>query len=167
MNIIAITIGIILLIIIGFVSMVMYGNKKLHGGLKIYSEAQEYTVREANQTINSLLFEYSNEPTQELAQQIFDTLGQNKTYVILTFIDNKDPNDNKTLELTNSINFRKIKNGEIGAFTDFDLMRSYVGDYISTEIILIDDFINLCKSHDVKAVKLNFTLQNPCRLTLT
>jgi hypothetical protein len=32
----------------------------------------------------------------------------------------------------NPINFRKIKNDNIGAFTYFDIMRNYVGKYIST-----------------------------------
>ena len=109
--------------------------------------------------------EYSNNPTDELGQKIFHILSQNQSYIILTFIDNKDPNDNKTFSLTNSINFRKIKNGDIGAFTDFDIMRSYVGDYISTEIILIGDFIKLCSDYEITSITLNFTLQNPFRLS--
>ena len=85
---------------------------------------------------------------------IFDILNQNQSYIILTFIDNKDSNDDKTFNFTNSINFRKIKNGNIGAFTDFDIMRSYTGNYISTEIIHTGDFIKLCGEYDITSISL-------------
>jgi hypothetical protein len=159
-----ITIGIILLII-GIFSLMQYIKKLYNGYLKIYDGIQENTIKEANETLNQYLLEFSNEPTEVLGHKIFDILSKNQSYIILTFIDNKEPNDNKTFNLTNSINFRKIKNGDIGAFTDFDIMRSYVGNYISTEIILIGDFIKLCEIHDVKTITLNFTLPNPYRLT--
>jgi hypothetical protein len=158
-------IGIILLIVIGYFLFTRYAKKKYDGFLKFYDNIQENTIKEANETLNKYLLEFSNEPTEELGYKIFDILSQNQTYIILTFIDNKDPNDNKTFSLTNSINFRKIKNGDIGAFTDFDIMRSYVGNYISTEIILIGDFIKLCADCGITSITLNFTLPNPFRLT--
>jgi hypothetical protein len=160
-----ILIGIIFLIVIGYILFTRYAKKKYHGFLKFYDDIQENTVKDANETLNEYLLEYSNLPTEELGNKIFEILSQNKTYIILTFLDNNDPNDNKTFSLTNSINFRKIKNGDIGAFTDFDIMRSYVGDYISTEIILIGDFIKLCSDYDITSITLNFTLPNPFRLT--
>ena len=160
-----ITIGIILFVVIGFFLSRKYENKKYDGYLKFYDGIQDNTVKKANATINKLLMEFSNEPKKELSQQIFDILCQNQTYIILTFIDNKDPNDDKIFSLTNSINFRKVKDGDIGAFTDFDVMKSYVGTYISTEIILIGDFIKLCTEHKIKSITLNFTLPNPYRLT--
>jgi hypothetical protein len=132
---------------------------------KFNASIQENTIKEANEILNKYLLEFSNEPTEELGHKIFDILSQNQSYIILTFIDNKDPNDNKTFSLNNSINFRKIKNGDIGAFTDFNIMRSYVGTYISTEILLIGDFIKLCNDYDIKSITLNFTLANPFRLT--
>jgi hypothetical protein len=159
-------IGIILLIIIGYFFFKRYANKKYKGYLKFYDEIQENTIKEANKILNKYLLVFSNEPTDELWEKIFDILSQNKNYIILTFLDNKDPNDNKTFSLTNSINFRKIKNGNIGAFTDFDLLRSYARDYISTEIILIGDFIKLCESNKVKTITLNFILPNPYTLTM-
>ena len=97
--------------------------------------------------------------------EIFQTLSQNQTYVILAYIDNKDPKDNKTFTYTNSINFRKIKNGNIGVFTDFEIMRSYVSNYLSTDIMLIGDFIKLCQENNVKSITLNFTLKNSFSLT--
>lgn len=160
-----IAIGVILLIVIGYFLFTRYAKKKYDGFLKFYDDIQENTIKEANETLNKHLLEFSNEPTEESGKQIFDILSQNKSYIILTFIDNKDPNDNKTFSLTNSINFRKIKNGDIGAFTDFDIMRNYVGNYISTEIILIGDFIKLCDDYNITSITLNFTLQNPFRLT--
>lgn len=160
-----IVIGIILLIVIGYFLFARYAKKKYDGFLKFYDGIQENTIKEANESLNKYLLEFSNNPTEELGQKIFHILSQNQSYIILTFIDNKDPNDNKTFSLTNSINFRKIKNGDIGAFTDFDIMRSYVGDYISTEIILIGDFIKLCRDYDITSITLNFTLPNPFRLT--
>jgi len=158
-------IGIILLIVIGYFLFTKYAKKKYDGFLKFYDGIQENTIKEANEILNKHLLEFSNNPTEELGQEIFHILSQNQCYIILTFIDNKDPNDNKTFSLTNSINFRKIKNGDIGAFTDFDIMRSYVGNYISTEIILIGDFIKLCGEYDITSITLNFTLPNPFRLT--
>ncbi len=159
-----ITIGILVLIVCIFL-LIKYLNKKFNQSLKIYDSIQENTVKEANNTLNQYLLEFSKEPTETLGHKIYDILGKNQSYIILTFMDNKDPNDNKTFSLMNSINFRNIKNGNIGAFTDFDLMRSYVGNYISTEIVLIDDFIKLCEIHSVKTITLNFTLPNPFRLT--
>jgi len=156
--------GIIVLVVIGYY-LIIYPQKKYNGFLKFYDGIQENTITEANSTLNKYLLEYSHEPTEELWNKIFNTLSQNQTYVILTFIDIKDSNDNKTFSLTNSINFRKIKNGNIGAFTDFDIMRSYVGNYVSTEIILIGDFIKLCGDYDITAITLNFTLPNPFSLT--
>jgi hypothetical protein len=160
-----IAIGIILLIVIGYFLFIKYKKKKYDGFLKFYDGIQENTVKEANATINKYLLEFSNEPTEDLGRKIFDILSQNQTYVILTYLDYKDPNDNKTFSLTNSINFRKNKNGDIGAFTDFDIMRSYIGNYISTEIILIGDFIKLCGDYNITSITLNFTLPNPFRLT--
>ena len=126
-----IVIGIILLIVIGYFLFTKYAKKKYDGFLKFYDGIQKNTIKEANENLNKHLLEFSNNPTEELGQEIFHILSQNQSYIILTFIDNKDPNDNKTFSLTNSINFRKIKNGDIGAFTDFDIMRNYVGDYVS------------------------------------
>jgi hypothetical protein len=160
-----IAIGIVLLIVIGYLLFMKYAKKKYNGFLKFYDGIQENTIKEANETLNKYLLEFSKEPTGELGHKIFDILSQNQSYIILTFIDNKDTNENKTFSLTNSINFRKIKNGEIGAFTDFDIMRSYVGNYLSTEIILIGDFIKLCGDYDITSITLNFTLPNPFRLT--
>lgn len=160
-----IVIGIIVLIVIGYFLFAKNAKKKYDGFLKFYDGIQENTTKKANKTLNKYLLEYSNNPTDELGQKIFHILSQNQSYIILTFIDNKDPNDNKTFSLTNSINFRKIKNGDIAAFTDFDIMRNYVGDYISTEIILIGDFIKLCSDYDITSITLNFTLPNPFRLT--
>lgn len=160
-----IVIGIILLIVIGYFLFTKYVKKKYDGFLKFYDGIQENTIKEANETLNKHLLEFSNNPTEELGQEIFHILSQNQSYIILTFIENKDPNDNKTFSLNNSINFRKIKNGDIGAFTDFDIMRNYVGNYISTEIILIGDFIKLCADYDITSITLNFTLSNPFRLT--
>ena len=160
-----IVIGIILLIVIGYFLFTKFVKKKYDGFLKSYDGIQENTIKEANETLNNHLLRFSNNPTEELGQKIFHILSQNQSYIILTFIDNKDPNDTKTFSLTNSINFRKIKNGDIGAFTDFDIMRNYVGDYISTEIILIGDFITLCSDYDITSITLNFTLPNPFRLT--
>jgi hypothetical protein len=160
-----IAIGLVFLIAIGYFLFIKYAKKKYDGFLKFYDGIQEKKIKEANETLNKYLFEFSNEPTEELGDKIFDILSQNQSYIILTFIDNKDANDNKTFSLTNSINFRKIKNGDIGAFTDFDIMRSYVGTYISTEIILVGDFIKLCSDYDVTSITLNFTLPNPFRLT--
>lgn len=160
-----IAIGIILLIVIGYFLFTRYAKKKYDGFLKFYDGIQENTVKDANETLNKYLLEYSNEPTEEIGNKIFEILSQNRTFIIFTFIDNKDPNDNKTFSLTNSINFRKIKNGNIGVFTEFDIMRSYVGNYISTEVILIGDFIKLCEAYNVKTITLNFTLPNPYRLT--
>jgi hypothetical protein len=160
-----IVIGIILLIVIGCFLFINDMKKKYNGYLKLYDGIQENTIKEANEIMNKHLLEFSNNPTEELGQEIFHILSQNQSYIILTFIDNKGPNDNKTFSLTNSINFRKIKNGDIGAFTDFDIMRNYVGDYISTEIILIGDFIKLCSDYDITSITLNFTLPNPFRLT--
>ena len=149
----------------GYFLFTRYAKKKYDGFIKFYDGVQENTIKEANKTLNKYLLEYSNNPTDELGQKIFHILSQNQSYIILTYIDNKDPNDNKYFSLTNSINFRKIKNGDIGAFTDFDIMRSYVGDYISTEIISIGDFIKLCNDYDITSISLNFNLQNPFRLT--
>lgn len=160
-----IVIGLVFLIVIVYFLFMKYAKKKYDGFLKYYDGIQEKKVKEANEILNQYLFEFSNEPTEELGNKIFDILSQNQSYIILTFIDNKDLNDNKTFSLTNSINFRKIKNGDIGAFTDFDIMRSYVGNYISTEIILIGDFIKLCGDYDITSITLNFTLPNPFRLT--
>jgi hypothetical protein len=160
-----ITIGIILLIVVCYFVFIRYTNKEYDGYLKFYDGIQENTVKEANKTLNMYLLEFSNDPTEELGRKIFDILTRNQSYIILTFIDNNDHNDNKTFSLTNSINFRKIKNGNIGAFTDFELMRSYVGTYISTEIILIGDFIKLCGENNITSITLNFTLPNPFRLT--
>ena len=160
-----ITTIITLLAVIAYFLFKYYAKKKYDGFHKFYDGIQENTVKEANATINMLLIEFSNEPTEELGRKIYDILSQNRTYIILTFLDNNDPNDNTTFSLTNSINFRKIKNGGIGAFTDFDVMRNYVGNYISTEIILIGDFIKLCNEHNIKSITLNFTLPNPYRLT--
>ena len=150
---------------IGYFLFKKYVKKKNDGFLKFYDEIQENNVKEANAIINKLLLELSNEPTEELEHKIFDILGQNQTYIILTFIDINDPNDNKTFSLTNSINFRKIKNGEIGVFTDFGIMRNYVNNYISTEIILIGDFIKLCSEYNITSIIFNFTLPNPFILT--
>ena len=160
-----IAIGIILLIVIGYFLFTKYAKKKHAGFLEFYGGIQENTIKEANDTLNKHLLEFSNNPTEKLGQEIFHILSQNQSYIILTFIDNKDPNDKKTFKLTNSINFRKIKNGDIGAFTDFDIMRNYVGEYISTEIILIGDFIKLCSDYDITSITLNFTLPNPFILT--
>lgn len=160
-----IVIGIILLIVIGYFIFTSYAKKKYEGYLKFYDGIQENTIKEANEILNKHLLEFSNEPTEELGDKIFDILSQNQSYIILTFLDNKDPNDNKTFSLTNSINFRKIKSGDIGAFTDFDIMRSYVGNYISTEIILIGDFIKLCGDYNITSITSNFTLPNPFILT--
>lgn len=160
-----IVIGIILLIVVGYFLFTRYAMKKYDGYLKFYDGIQENTIKEANETLNKYLLEFSNEPTEELEHKVFHILSQNQSYIILTFIDNNDPNDNRTFSLTNSINFRKIKNGDIRAFTDFDIMRNYVGEYISTEIILIGDFIKLCGDYDITSITLNFTLPNPFRLT--
>jgi hypothetical protein len=75
------------------------------------------------------------------------------------FRGNKSSYDNKTFSLTNSIIFRKLKNWDIGAFPDFDIMRNYVGDYISTEINLIGDFIKLCCDYDITSITLNSPYQ--------
>jgi hypothetical protein len=160
-----IAIGIIILLVIGYFLFNQYALKKYAGFLKFYDGVNENTVKEANKSLNKYLFDYSNNPSEELGRKVFEELNQNKSYIILTFVDNKDPNDNKTFSFTNSINFRKIKNGDIGAFTDFDLMRSYVGNYVSTEIMLIGDFIKLCGNHSVSSITLNFTLPNPFRLS--
>lgn len=156
-----IVIGIILLIIIGYFLFTRYSKKKYDGFLKFYEGIQENTIKEENETLNNYLLEFSNKPSEDLGHKIFNILSKNQSYLILTFIDNKDPDDNKTFSLTNSINFRKIKNGNIGVFTDFDIMRSYVGDYISTEIIMIGEFIKLCGEYDITSITLNFTLPNP------
>jgi len=121
-----IVIGIIILIVIGYFLFNRYVKKKYDGFLEFYDGIQENTIKEANETLNKYLLEFSNNPTEVLGHKIFHILSQNQSYIILTFIDNKDPNDNKTFSLTNSINFRKVKNGNIGAFTDFDIMRNYV-----------------------------------------
>lgn len=160
-----IVIGIILLIVIGYFLFTRYAKKRYDGFLKFYDNIQENTIKEANETLNKYLLEFSNEPTEVLGNKIFDILTQNKSYIILTFIDNNAPNDNKTFNLINSINFRKIKNGDIATFTDFDIMRNYVGNYISTEIILIGDFIKLCSEFNIKAIILNPTFRNPFILT--
>jgi hypothetical protein len=159
-----IAIGIIVLVVMGYFLFKQYAKKKYAGFLKFCDGINENTVKEANKSLNKYLFDYSYNPSEELGDEIFEVLNQNKSYVILTFIDNKDPNDNKTFSLTNSINFRKIKNGDIGAFTDFDLMRSFVGNYVSTEIMLIEDFITLCGKHSIASITLNFALPNPFRL---
>jgi|GEM_PF-5187394 len=159
-----IAIGIIILVVVGYFLFKQYAKKKYAGFLKFYDGINENTVKEANKSLNKYLFDYSNNPSEELGDKISEVLNQNKSYVILTFVDNKDPNDNKTFGLTNSINFRKIKNGDIGAFTDFDLMRSYVGNYVSTEIMLVGDFIALYGKHSIASITLNFTLPNPFRL---
>lgn len=156
-----IVIGIILLIIIGYFLFTRYSKKKYDGFLKFYEGIQENTIKEENETLNKYLLEFSSKPSEDLGHKIFNILSKNQSYLILTFIDNKDPDDNKTFSLTNSINFRKIKNGNIGVFTDFDIMRSYVGDYISTEIIMIGEFIKLCGEYDITSITLNFTLPNP------
>lgn len=156
-----IVIGIILLIIICYFLFTKYSKKKYDGFLKFYDGIQENTIKEENKTLNKYLLEFSNKPSEDLGHKIFNILSKNQSYLILTFIDNKDPDDNKTFSLTNSINFRKIKNGNIGVFTDFDIMRSYVGDYISTEIIIIGEFIKLCGEYDITSITLNFTLPNP------
>ena len=160
-----IAIGIILLIVIGSFLFIKYLKKTNDGFLKFYDGIQETTIKEANETLNKYLLSFSNEPTEKKWNKIFDILNQNQSYIILTFIDNKDSNDDKTFNFTNSINFRKIKNGNIGAFTDFDIMRSYTGNYISTEIIHTGDFIKLCGEYDITSISLNFTLPNHFKLT--
>ena len=40
-------------------------------------------------------------------------------------------------------------------------MRSYVSNYISTDVISIGDFIILCNEKNIKSFSLNFTLKNP------
>ena len=159
-----IVIVIILLIVTGYFLFTIHAKKKVDAFLKFYDGIQENTIKEANESLNKHLLDFSNNPTEELSEKIFHILSQNQSYIILTFIDNKDPNDNKTFSLTNSINFRKIKNGDIGVFTDFDIMRNYVRDYISTEIILIGDFIKLCSDYDIASITFNFTLPNAFRL---
>jgi len=160
-----IAIGTILLIVIGYVGLNIY-LKRIHKGfLKYYDGIQKNSVKEANKLLNILLIDYSIDPIEEKHFEIYDLLSQNKTYVILTYLDNKDPNDNRTFSFTNSINFRKIKDDEIAAFTDFDIMRNYVGNYISTDIMLIGDFIKLCNSHNIKKIILNPTLRTPLILS--
>ncbi|GHT12981.1 hypothetical protein FACS189426_17200 [Bacteroidia bacterium] len=163
---IIILVAIIGLICLGYLGVKYYIKRRIVGFERFYGNMQENTIRESNKLINNLFIEFSENPTEELRSKIFAILDKNQTYVILTFIDNKDPNDNRTYELTNSINFRKIKNGEIVAFTDFDIMRKYVGkNYISTEIILIGNFFELCKQYNVKTIILNHILKNPFILT--
>jgi len=101
-----IAIGIIILI--GYFLFLKYAKKKSDRFLKCYDGIQENTAKEANATINKYLQEFSDEPTDCLDRKIFDFLSQNQAYIILTFIDNKDPNNIKSSSLTNSINFRKI-----------------------------------------------------------
>lgn len=150
-----------MLIIVIYAVIKWYVKKKYNGFLEFYDRVQENTIKKANSNLNKHLLEYSNKPTLELWNKIVEILNQNESYIILTFLDNKDPNDNRTFNLTNSINFRKIKNGEIGVFTDFDLMRKYVRNYISTEIILVGDFIKICETYNLETIIFNFTLPNP------
>ena len=142
-----------------------YLKKKRKGFRTFYGGVQENTIKESNLILNNLLLKYSENPSDALATEIYDLLSQNTCYVILTFKENNDPNDNRTLKLKNSINFRKVKEGNIGVFTDFELMKSYVGDYISTEILLIGDFIKLCNEEKITSFTLNFTLKNPFTLS--
>ena len=160
-------IKITLFILVGYFLINRFLKKKISGFNSFYENIQENTIREANEILNRYLLEFSNKPSEELTAKILDTLTRNQSYIILTYIDNKDPKDNGTFSLANSINFRKIKNGEIGAFTDFEIMRNYVGSYISTEIILIADFIKLCDDNGITSIVLNFTLPNPFRLSTT
>lgn len=154
-----------LLILVGYFIVNRFVKQKISGFNSFYENIQENTIKEANEILNRYLLEFSNNPSEELTVKIIDTLSRNQSYIILTYIDNNDPQDNGTFSLTNSINFRKIKNGEIGAFTDFEIMRNYVGSYISTEIILIADFIKLCNDKGITSITLNFTLPNPFRLS--
>lgn len=160
-----ILIGIVLVLVVAYFLFRKYATKKYDEFLRFYDGIQENTVMEANALLNILLQEFSNEPREDKGRSIFDILSQNKTLVILTFLDNNDPNDNQTLSITNSINFRTIKNGVITVFTDFDIMRNYFGNYISTEIILIGDFVKLCSDFSIKKIILNPTLSNPFLLT--
>ena len=156
-----------LFILAGYFLINWFVKQKINGFNSFYENTQENTIREANKILNLYLLEFSNKPSEELKAKILDILSLNQSYIILTFIDNKDPKDDGTFSISNSINFRKIKNGEIGAFTDFEIMRSYVGRYISTEIILIADFIKICKNKGITSISLNFTLPNPFRLRTT
>ena len=160
-----ILIGLIILGALGFFGFKWFLKKQvkktLDGFEQFYGGIQENTVKEANRLLNKLLIEYSDNPENSLGVEILNLLNQNTCYVILTFIDNNDPNDNKTFNLTNSINFRKIKNGDIGVFTDFDIMKAYVREYISTEIIPVNEFLNLCDKFNINSITLNFTLKNP------
>jgi len=145
----------------------MYAKRVHKGYLKFYDETQRVTIKTPNAVLNKCLLEFSDEPTEELYAKILDILTQNNTYVILTYFDNKDPNDNKLFIPTNSINFRKIKEGNIGVFTDFEIMEQYVGNYISTDIMLIGDFIELCANYGgITSITLNFTLPHHPVLTL-
>ena len=156
---------ILLVILLGYFGLNFYLRKKSKGFETFYAGIQENTIKESNQILNSLLFKYAENPSDTLATEIYDLLRQNICYVILTFKEKNDPNDNRTLTLKNSINFRNVKDGNIGAFTDFELMKSYVGNYISTEILLIGDFIKLCNEQNIKSFTLNFTLKHPFTLS--
>jgi hypothetical protein len=89
-----IVIGIILFIVTGYFLFGRYAKKEYDGFLKFYNGIQENTIKEANESLNKYLLEFSNNPTEELGQKIFQNLSQNQSYITLTFIDNKDTNDN-------------------------------------------------------------------------
>lgn len=154
-----------LALVLGYFVLRFYLKKKRKGFENFYGSIQENTIKESNPILNNLLLKYSENPSETLTTEIYNLLSQNTCYVILTFKENNEPNDNRTLTLKNSINFRKAKNANIGIFTDFELMKSYVGDYISTEILLIGDFIKLCNEEKITSFTLNFTLKNPFTLS--
>jgi len=168
-------IWIIILFVLGVIGLFVFLwfdiEKKRKGFFKFNEEIQQNTIKEPNYSLNNLLLEYSENPTEELNAKILNILKQNNTYIILTYYDNNDPNDKRVETPTNSINFRKIKNGNIGTFTDFDIMKKYVGNignkYLSSDIMLIGNFLNLCVNFGgITSITLNFTLPNPYTLTL-
>jgi len=156
-----IIIGIILFVTLVIFLLNRAIRKKVNNFEIYYQTIQENTIKEANKILNSHLMEYSRNPSDDMFYKIFEILNSNQSYVILTFLSNNDRIDDGTSFYSNSINVRKIKNGEIATFTDFDLMRKYVSVYSSTEIIKTHDFIKLCEFHEVKTIIFNFNLPNP------
>lgn len=157
-------IGVVLFFVYKYLAK--YIEKKQAGFHDFYNNIQENTIRDTNGALNYYLLLYSDEPSIELEKLILDIIYQNQSYIILTFMDDKVQINNQSPSFTNSVNFMKIKNGDIGVFTDFELMRSYVRINVSTEILKIGDFIKLCKEHEIESLTLNFILKNPFRLTM-
>ena len=55
-----IAIGLVFLIAIGYFLFIKYAKKKYDGFLKFYDGIQEKKIKEANETLNKYLFEFSN-----------------------------------------------------------------------------------------------------------